>query len=97
MSKSIESKETSDASYYYDKDYFDWQKNVGAFGGWSNSFKFNKTVSKKNTVIDFGCGGGFLLKNLECQNRIGIEPNISAATCVKSFGIQHFFPLRRSE
>ena len=92
MNNSIEPKsQTHNVSDYYDKDYFDWQKNVGAFGGRANSFKFNKTVSQKDTVIDFGCGGGFLLKNLDCQNRIGIEPNESAAISVKDFGIKHFF------
>lgn len=78
------------ASDYYDAVYFDWQKNIGAFGGWANSYKFKDSVSQNDTVIDFGCGGGFLLKSLECNERIGIEPNPSAAESVKKLGIQHF-------
>lgn len=55
---------TNDASTstHYDAEYFNWQKNIGAFGGWANSFKFKNSISKSDTVIDFGCGGGFLLK-----------------------------------
>ncbi|CAN0620345.1 conserved protein of unknown function [Burkholderia multivorans] len=78
------------ASSYYDADYFNWQKNIGAFGGWANSFKFIKTISPEDTVIDFGCGGGFLLKNLRCKRRIGIEPNPSAAESVRALGNEHF-------
>lgn len=76
---------------HYNKKYFDWQKDIGAFGGWANSFKFKKNISDNDTVIDFGCGGGYLLENLKCSNKIGIEPNPSAAKSVKNFKIQHFF------
>ncbi len=79
------------ASSHYDKEYFDWQKSIGAFGGWANSFKFKKTISSNDTIVDFGCGGGFLLKNLRCKNKIGIEPNPAAAESVKKLGITHFF------
>lgn len=80
----------SGVSAHYNADYFDWQKNVGAFGGWANANKFKKSISKTDVVIDFGCGGGFLLNNLDCGKRIGIEPNQSAAESVKSLGIQHY-------
>ena len=65
-------------SNHYDEDYFAWQRRVGRFGGQANAFKFARTVKPTDTVIDFGCGGGFLLKELECARRIGIEPNSSA-------------------
>ncbi len=42
-------------------------------------------------MIDFGCGGGFLLQNLNCRTRIGIEPNPSAADSVSRQGFQHYF------
>ena len=78
------------ASKYYDADYFNWQKNMGAFGGWANSYIFQKYISKHHIVIDFGCGGGYLLHNLKCKKRIGIEPNLTAANSVLQLGIQHF-------
>ncbi len=78
------------ASAYYDADYFRWQQDMGSFGGWANSHKFRDSVSQNDTVIDFGCGGGFLLKALTCGRRIGIEPNPSAAESVRRLGIEHF-------
>ncbi len=65
-------------SNHYDEDYFAWQRRVGRFGGQANAFKFTRSVKPADTVIDFGCGGGFLLKEIECARRIGIEPNSSA-------------------
>lgn len=81
---------TPTASQHYDKSYFDWQKNIGAFGGWANSYKFKKTIKKEDVVIDFGCGGGFLLGHLDCRHKIGIEPNDSAADVIIGQGIKHF-------
>ncbi len=88
--KIISNTKKTDASTHYDENYFDWQKNIGAFGGWANSFKFTENISANHTVIDFGCGGGFLLRHLSCGKKIGIEPNPAAASSVKNFGIQHF-------
>ena len=78
------------ASDHYDAKYFEWQKNIGAFGGWANSHKFLQTVKATDTVIDFGCGGGFLLANLDCEKRIGIEPNDAAGAEATRNGAQRF-------
>ena len=84
-------KKSRDAvSKYYNQDYFNWQKNIGEFGGWANASKFFDTVKKENVVVDFGCGGGFLLNNLQCAVKIGIEPNASAAETIKRHGVRHF-------
>ena len=80
----------STASKHYDQAYFDWQKNIGAFGGWANSYKFKESIKDNDLVLDFGCGGGFLLRNLKCGMKVGIEPNSAAALEVKSQGIKHF-------
>ena len=60
---------------HYKKEYFEWQKNHGEFGGISNLFKFRSYINKDDNVIDFGSGGGYLLYNIECKNKIGIEIN----------------------
>ena len=60
---------------YYDSKYFEWQRIVGAFGGWANCPKFEKYIHHSDSVIDFGCGGGYLLSNMSCKNKIGIEVN----------------------
>jgi SAM-dependent methyltransferase len=65
----------SGENMHYNQDYFNWQKNIGAFGGYANYFKFSKYISQSDNVVDFGCGGGFLLKQIDCRGKIGIEIN----------------------
>ncbi len=57
----------------YSEAYFNWQKEIGKFGGQANLFKFSGYISPEDVVIDFGCGGGYLLKNIVCARKIGIE------------------------
>jgi SAM-dependent methyltransferase len=75
---------------HYDEDYFNWQKNIGAFGGWANLVKFERFISPEMNVIDFGCGGGFLLKNINCRGKIGIEINDKARESLSNLGIEGF-------
>lgn len=75
---------------YYDQDYFDWQRQHGEFGGKANTFQFLDSVKSTDIVLDFGCGGGFLLKNLNCAGRVGIEPNVNAHDQVKDNGCTVF-------
>ena len=39
-------------------------------------------------MLDFGCGGGFLLKNLVCHRRIGVEVNPAARRATEGLGIE---------
>lgn len=64
----------------YDEAYFKWQKRIGRFGGVANKFKFENHIKPNDTVVDFGCGGGYLLNNLICKRKIGIERNPVAIT-----------------
>lgn len=61
---------------HYDKNYFNnSQKGNGKIGGKANLFKFEKYIKKSDKLLDFGCGGGFLLANIQCDNKIGVEIN----------------------
>lgn len=75
---------------YYEYEYFEkYQKKIGEFGGVANLFKFDKHIFKNDTVLDFGCGGGFLLKNLNCSKKIGIELNpVAREFCINHNDIQ---------
>jgi SAM-dependent methyltransferase len=75
---------------HYDAQYFNWQKSLGLFGGWANAPKFKNSIGIDQTILDFGCGGGFLLNNIHCGKKIGIEPNNAALESIKSFDILHF-------
>lgn len=63
---------------HYTADYFKWQGAIGEFGGWANLDKFRDYINPEDVVLDFGCGGGYLLKNINCKEKIGIEINDSA-------------------
>ncbi|MHB8277011.1 MAG: class I SAM-dependent methyltransferase [Candidatus Humimicrobiaceae bacterium] len=73
---------------HYNKDYFDWQKNMGAFGGWANLIKFKGYINDSFNVIDFGSGGGFLLNQIKCKDKIGIEINNEARKNASLLGIK---------
>ncbi len=75
-------------SDHYDETYYTWQKDMGAFGGWADLIKFERYITPEMNVIDFGCGGGFLLKNIHCKGKIGIEINDVARQSVDNFGIK---------
>ena len=78
------------ASDHYNSDYFEWQRKIGMFGGKANSFKFERSIKPNDTVIDFGCGGGFLLQNLNCSERLGVEVNESAHQQIIENGVRPF-------
>lgn len=78
------------SSAHYDADYFAWQQQSGRLGGWANVDKYRNTVRATDRVLDFGCGGGFLLANLECAGRFGIEPNPAGRDEAKKNGVTVF-------
>ena len=75
-------------SEHYDEKYFAWQAPMGEFGGWANLTKFNDYISESDDVLDFGCGGGYLLKTIQCQKKVGVEINPNAAAIAKKNGVE---------
>jgi SAM-dependent methyltransferase len=75
---------------HYNSFYFnDFQKKIGKLGGEANKFKFEKHIRETDTVLDFGSGGGFLLNNLTCKKKIGVEINDTARDyCKKTLNIE---------
>jgi 2-polyprenyl-3-methyl-5-hydroxy-6-metoxy-1,4-benzoquinol methylase len=59
----------------YRDEYYSWQRTVGEFGGKANLFKFRNYIKKEDAVLDYGCGGGFLLEQLDCSLKIGLDIN----------------------
>jgi SAM-dependent methyltransferase len=60
---------------HYGVEYFTWQSGIGRFGGWADLSKFSRYIRDDMKVLDFGCGGGYLLTNIQCLDKIGIEIN----------------------
>jgi SAM-dependent methyltransferase len=77
-------------SAHYDQDYFAWQSTLGEFGGWANLSKFSAHVAAGDRVLDFGCGGGYLLRRLECRARLGVEVNPAAAAVAAQNDVEVF-------
>jgi SAM-dependent methyltransferase len=63
---------------HYDQDYFKWQKEVGELSAASCAFLFEPYVKPGHSVLDFGCGGGFILSRLHCAHKYGVEVNSAA-------------------
>jgi len=60
---------------YYKEKYFQWQKNIGSKTGLVNSYSYKEFLKEDDSVLDFGCGGGYLLDNLDVKEKYGIEIN----------------------
>lgn len=75
---------------YYDKSYFEWQKEMGRFGAKIKKEIFLSHIKKDMVVVEFGSGGGFLLKELDVKERIGIEINDSARASALEIGIKSY-------
>lgn len=73
---------------YYNDDYFAWQKESGEFGAKVEFFKFSKFINEENTVLDFGCGGGYMLAKLTANRKIGVEINDVARQQASKKGIE---------
>lgn len=63
---------------HYDASYFTWQRSVGHVVADLECWKFAPFVGPLETVLDFGCGGGYILAALPCRERYGVEVNRAA-------------------
>jgi 2-polyprenyl-3-methyl-5-hydroxy-6-metoxy-1,4-benzoquinol methylase len=73
--------------------YFGWQHRFGTVNGEINAHKVRHLIRPADTVVDFGCGGGDLLRALECSRRIGVEINPIARQRASELGVQCYADL----
>ncbi|HEX5193739.1 MAG TPA: methyltransferase domain-containing protein [Solirubrobacteraceae bacterium] len=71
-------------------EYFGWQRRSGHVGAALNARKFAAHVRASDRVLDFGCGGGFLLEQLEAADKLGVEPNPVAREAARQRGLEVF-------
>ena len=80
-------KPVDQAKERYGKEYLDWHSSIGKFGGWANRIKFELWLSPDLDVLDFGCGGGWLLANLPGRRKLGVELNPEARRTAATLGL----------
>ncbi len=78
------------AASHYDGAYFDWQRQCGRFGGWADLPKFLPHLNSTDAVLDFGCGGGYLLRALPHTDKCGLEINPAARSEATEAGLRVF-------
>lgn len=72
------------------KAYFAYQNKDATIGAQLNKSKFENYIKPTDTVLDFGCGGGWLLAALDCTKKVGVELNENAHNFCKENGIKVF-------
>ena len=75
---------------HYNDQYFKFQQSSGAFSGKAMNPFFQPFIKSSDNVLDFGCGGGFILQGLECKSRFGIEINPAAREVAEKNGVKTF-------
>lgn len=73
---------------YYDESYFKAQQQVGIDNvGLINHF-FEPHIQNSDSVLEFGCGGGYLLASINCAKRLGFDVNPSALESARQLGVE---------
>ena len=75
---------------YYDKKYFSEQKGISIDNVITIKHFFSKDIKKTDVVLDFGCGGGYLLESLDCKDKLGFDINKTALEKAEKGGIKTF-------
>lgn len=73
---------------HYSQDYFNWQKQIGLLAGEAQIFLFENYILPDSNVLDFGCGGGFLLRNVVAKHKRGFEINKNARDYAVENGLE---------
>ena len=70
--------------------YFGWQGQPGILQGLWNRHLWQPHIRDTDDVLDFGCGGGFLLHVLDARAKVGVEINPHAAESARHLGVTTF-------
>ena len=77
----------------YGASYFEFQDPIGKKTVRLKD-RFQPYISIDSTVLDFGCGAGYLLDSIECKNKIGVDINPLALNEASKKGIKTFNTLK---
>jgi SAM-dependent methyltransferase len=67
-------------------EYLAYQKQFST-GAVLEARKFALHIGRNDRVLDFGCGGGWILRHLDCSERVGVELNEAAHNFCRGNGV----------
>lgn len=70
------------------EEYFAWQGADGLLRAEFNRHLWQPHISPDDDVLDFGCGGGYLLKVLRARRKAGVEVNPHARARARELGVE---------
>lgn len=86
IGKEIDFNDTNES--YYGQDYFERQININRFNAKYNIEQFAPYIQETDSVLEFGCSAGFLLKRVNARKKVGVEINDIAREYAEKEGIQ---------
>lgn len=78
---------------YYNKKYLAWQKKAGLYGAEQDTGYYRDMIKPTDTVLDFGCGGGYILEALPGKRKYGVDINEAALQLAATKGIKTYTSL----
>lgn len=70
--------------------YFQWQGEDGEQAARYNLHLWQPYLNPTDAVLDFGCGGGYLLNALNVAKKVGVEVNPHAREAATKLGIETY-------
>lgn len=86
VGKEIDFNDTNES--YYGQEYLEWQINISKFNAKYDIEQFTPYIKETDSVLEFGCAEGFLLKRVNAKEKIGVEINDFAREYAEKEGIQ---------
>ena len=78
----------AEVNRHYDADYFRMTKDSSAYASVIDRFKFEADIRPGDNVVDFGCGGGYMLSALPAAGKVGVEVNETSAREARGRGLK---------
>jgi len=67
--------------------YFQRQSSAGILAAEFNKFIFAPYVTEQDDILEFGCGGGYMLYTLNAKSKVGVDINPAARAQAARLGI----------
>lgn len=69
------------------EEYFQRQSSAGILAAEFNRFIFAPHVSEEDDLLEFGCGGGYMLFTLKARSKVGVDINPAARAQAARLGL----------